>query len=122
MKIAFFTEGGYQGKIPRDNPNMRPDVSWIHALDAVHYPITQLHAIPDNSYDFGMVIILKKKQLLFDYPLIEHMKRICTKIGTMQESTWWYWHEGSIHSQLWYHNILQNMDIIFCHNDMDMKY
>jgi hypothetical protein len=32
MKIAFFTEGGYQGKIFRDNPNMRTDLAWICAL------------------------------------------------------------------------------------------
>ena len=25
-------------------------------------------------------------------------------------------------SQLWYHNILQSVDLIFCHNDMDLKY
>jgi hypothetical protein len=50
------------------------------------------------------------------------MKRICNKIGTMQESTYWYWQGGTVQSQLWYHNILQSMDIIFCHNDMDLKY
>ena len=122
MKIAFFSEGGYTGKIPRNHPNMRTDVAWIHALDATHYPLTHLDTVPDNSYDFGIVIIPKKKEFLFEYPLIEQMKRICTKIGTMQESTWWYWQEGSIYSQLWYHNILQNMDVIFCHNDIDLKY
>ena len=122
MKIAFFSEGGYTGKIPRNHPNMRTDVAWIHALDATHYPLNQLHTVPDNSYDFGIVIIPKKKEHIFEYPLIEQMRRICTKIGTMQESTWWYWQEGSIYSQLWYHNILQNMDVIFCHNDIDLKY
>jgi hypothetical protein len=25
MKIAFFTEAGYSGKVPRNNPNMRTD-------------------------------------------------------------------------------------------------
>ena len=122
MKIAFFSEGGHTGKIPRNNPNMRTDVAWMHSLDATHHPLNQLHTIPDNSYDFGIVIIPKKKDYLFEYPLIEQMKRTCTKIGTMQESTWWYWQEGSIYSQLWYHDILQNMDVIFCHNDMDLKY
>ena len=29
MKIAFFTEGQYKGKIFRNNANMRTDLAWI---------------------------------------------------------------------------------------------
>ena len=29
MKVAFFTEGGYQGKVPRNNVNMRTDMAWV---------------------------------------------------------------------------------------------
>lgn len=122
MKIAFFSEAGYTGKVPRNHPNMRTDVAWVHALNAIHHPLPTLHTLPSNSYDLGIIIIPKNKEQLFEYPLIENLKRVCSKIGTMQESTYWYWQGGSIHSQLWYHNILQNMDIIFCHNDMDLKY
>jgi len=121
MKIVFFTEGQYTGSIPRNHPNMRTDVAWICALDAVHYPINKIHELNEN-FDLGIVIIPKNKEILFDYPLIENIKRICKKIGTMQESTYWYWQGGTIQAQLWYHNILQSMDIIFCHNDMDLKY
>lgn len=122
MRIGFFTEGNYTAKIPRNNPNMRTDVAWVHALGAMHHPISALHTIPDNSYDFGIIIIPKNKEALFNYPLIEHLKRVCKKIGTMQESTYWYWQGGTVQAQLWYHNIIQNMDIMFCHNDMDLKY
>ena len=121
MKIAFFTEGQYTGRIPRNNPNMRTDVAWICALAAVHYPINKIHEL-NETFDLGIVIIPKNKEILFDYPLIENMKKICKKIGTMQESTYWYWQGGTIQAQLWYHSILQSMDIIFCHNDMDLKY
>ena len=121
MKISFFTEGQYTGRIPRNNPNMRTDVAWICALDAVHYPINKIHEL-NETFDLGIVIIPKNKEILFDYPLIENMKKICKKIGTMQESTYWYWQGGTIQAQLWYHSILQSMDIIFCHNDMDLKY
>jgi len=41
MNIAFFSEAGYIGKVPRDNPNMRTDQAWVCALDAIHYPIAQ---------------------------------------------------------------------------------
>ena len=122
MKIAFFSEGGYSGKVPRNHTNIRTDLAWICALNAVHHPVLTLHEIPDNSYDVGIVIIPKKKESLFKYPLVEQMKRVCNKICTMQESTYWYWQGGTVQSQLWYHNILQSMDIIFCHNDMDLKY
>ena len=121
MKIAFFTEGQYTGRISRDNPNMRTDVAWICALNAIHYPINKIHKL-NETFDLGIVIIPKNKEILFDYPLIENMKKICKKVGTMQESTYWYWQGGTIQAQLWYHSILQSMDIIFCHNDMDLKY
>lgn len=121
MNIAFFTEGEWVGKVPRNHPNMRTDVAWICALGATHYPISKIHEI-DKTFDLGIVIIPKNKDTLYDYPLIENMRKICTKISTMQESTYWYWQGGTVQSQLWYHHILQSMDIIFCHNDMDLKY
>ena len=46
MKIAFFTETGYEGKFPRNNPNMRTDAAWICALNATHHPISVIHNIP----------------------------------------------------------------------------
>ena len=122
MKIGFFSEAGYTGKITRNNPNIRTDSAWACALNATHHPIPTIHQIPNNTYDFGIIIIPKHKEALYDYPLIEQMKRVCNKIGVMQESTYWYWQGGTVQSQLWYHNILQSMDIIFCHNDMDVKY
>ena len=121
MKIAFFTEGQYTGNIPRNYPNMRTDVAWICALNATHYPINKIHELQEE-FDLGITIIPKNKEILFDYPLIEQMRRICKKIGTMQESTYWYWQGGTVQAQLWYHDILQNMDIMFCHNDIDLKY
>ena len=122
MKVAFFTEGGYTGKVPRQHPNMRTDLAWICALDAEHIPIPYIQSVPDNSFDLGVLIIPKNKDHLLNFPLIENMRRTCKKITTMQESTYWYWQGGSIQAQLWYHNILQNMDFIFCHNDHDLKY
>jgi hypothetical protein len=122
MKIGFFSEAGYVGKVSRNNPNMRTDTAWVCALNAIHHPILTLNQIPSNEYDMGIIIIPKNKEALFKYPLIENLKRVCKKIGVMQESTYWYWQGGTVQSQLWYHNILQNVDLIFCHNDMDLKY
>lgn len=121
MRVAFFSEAGYVGKVPRNNPNMRTDMAWVCALNAAHIPITKIDSF-DDEFDLGILIIPKNKEHLFEFPLVEHMRRLCKKISTMQESTYWYWQGGSIQAQLWYHSVLQSMDIIFCHNDMDLRY
>tara|TARA_R100000152_G_C6765295_1_gene190092 strand:- start:42 stop:992 length:951 start_codon:yes stop_codon:yes gene_type:complete len=122
FKIGFFTEGGYEGNILRDNPNMRSDVSWICALNATHHPIIKLHELSSNLYDIGIVIIPKNKNHLLTYPLIENLKRVCNKIAVMQESTYWYWQDNEIEEQIWYFNTILEFDLILCHNDVDLKY
>ena len=52
MKIAWFTEGRFEGKVPRNHPNMRNDMAWMHTLDAHHYPILSLPNIQE-TYDIG---------------------------------------------------------------------
>ena len=55
MKVAFFTEGGYQGKVPRDT-SMRTDQSWVCALKATHYPIGLIiEEGCKEHYDIGIV-------------------------------------------------------------------
>ena len=44
-KIAWFTEGGWQGKVRRDHPNMRNDMAWMNTLDVTHYPIQMIDKI-----------------------------------------------------------------------------
>ena len=122
MKIGFFSEAGYEGKVPRNHPNMRTDVAWVCALDATHHPIPQLSNLADNSYDVGVMIIPKKRQPLLNYPLLEQYKRVCKKVTVMQESYYNYWQDSQISEQIWYFNFLIEMDLIFCHNDVDLKY
>ena len=122
MNIGFFTEGGYMGKISRNHPNMRSDVSWICALGATHHPIVSLPHLQDNMYDIGIVIIPKTKNYLLEFPLMENLKRVCKKTCVMQESTYWYWQDNEIAEQIWYYNILLEFDLILCHNDNDLNY
>ena len=122
MKIAFFSEAGYIGKVSRDNPNMRTDVAWVCALDATHPPISTIHELPDNSYDVGIMILPKKREPLLNYPLLEQYKRVCKKVSIMQESYYNYWQDSSIEEQIWYFNFITEMDLIFCHNDIDAVY
>ena len=122
MKIAFFSEAGYEGKVSRDNPNMRTDVAWVCALDATHHPISRIHELPDNSYDVGIMILPKNRKPLLNYPLLEQYKRVCNKVTIMQESYYNYWQDSSIEEQIWYFNFITEMDLIFCHNHIDTVY
>jgi len=122
VKIGVFTEGGYQGKVQRNNKNMRTDLAWWCALDAVHHPLLTIHELPDNTYDFGIMILPKKRQQLLNYPLLEQYKRVCKKVSVMQESYYNYWQDSEIIEQIWYYNFLIEMDLILCHNEVDLKY
>jgi hypothetical protein len=115
MKIAFFTEMGFHGKIPRTHNNMRTEFAWMCALDADHYPIQHM---PTTNYDLGIVIIPKKPPGI-DIPGLKH---VCTKLAVMQEGPNWYWQDYTLEQQIWYYNTLITSDIIFTHNESDRKY
>jgi len=115
MEIAFFTEGNYQGKISRDNLNMRTDLAWICSLEADHWNINQS---PNQQYDLGIVII-PKKDPQFD---LNKLKQYCSKTAVMQEGPNWYWQDYPLQQQIWYFNTIQEADFMFVHNELDKKY
>ena len=127
MNIAFFTQGGYQGKVPRHNSNMRTDQAWVCALDAVHYPIHAIHVAAGADIDVAIVIIPKegpREQIAKqEFDLIGAIRSCgCKKVLVMQESTHWDWQDGSFAAMVWYHNQLTQADAILCHNDIDLNY
>ena len=63
-KVAWFTEGGWSGKVARDHNHMRNDVAWMHVLDATHYPVWTLPEIKEK-YDLGIITIPKSYSLSF---------------------------------------------------------
>ena len=115
MKIAFFTEMGFTGKIPRTHSNMRTEFAWMCALDADHWNI---HVPPTSQYDLG-IIILPKQHAPFD---ITRFRSYCNQIAVMQEGPNWYWQDYELEKQIWYYNTLIESDIIFVHNESDRKY
>ena len=122
MNIGFFSEAGYEGKVPRNHPNMRTDVAWVCALGATHHQLSKIQTLPDNLYDVGVMILPKKREMLLNYPLLEQYRRVCRKVTIMQESYYNYWQDSEIDEQIWYFNFLVEMDLIFCHNDIDLTY
>lgn len=122
MKIAFFTEMGFVGKVGRNHPNMRTEFAWMCALKADHYPIHSLSNINEH-YDLGIIIVPKKNiEGCMKLDIVNDMKKCCSKISFMQEGPHWYFQDYSLHHQIWIYNILMEMDFIFCHNEIDKKY
>ena len=115
MGITFFTEGGYNGKVPRNHPNMRTDLAWVCALNADHWNINQT---PNKTYELGIVIIPKNNPQ-FD---INRLKQFCSKIAVMQEGPNWYWQDYPLDQQIWYYNTIQEADFMFVHNQSDKNY
>ena len=125
MRIGFFSEAGYEGKVPRNYDNMRTDVAWVCALDAPHHPIAKLRSLSDNLYDVGVMILPKNRKPLLDWfpnPVLKEYRRVCKKVTIMQESYYNYWQDSPIAEQIWYFNFITEMDLIFCHNDIDLLY
>ena len=122
MNIGFFSEAGYEGKVSRNHPNMRTDVAWVCALDATHHPIPKIQTLPDNLYDVGVMILPKSREALINFPLLHNYRRVCKKVTVMQESYYNYWQDSSVAEQIWYFNSIAEMDLVFCHNDIDLKY
>ena len=115
MKIAFFTEMGFNGKIPRTHENMRTEFAWMCALNATHYTIGQ---VPNEEYDLGIVIIPKNNPNFN----IDDLKSSCKQVAIMQEGPNWFWQDYDLAKQIWYFNTLTSADIIFTHNKVDQIY
>ena len=115
MNITFFTEMGFQGKVPRTHDNMRVEFAWMCALEADHWNINQS---PNQQYDLGIVIIPKNNPQ-FD---INKLKQYCDKVAVMQEGPNWYWQDYPLNQQIWYFNTIQEADFMFVHNESDKKY
>lgn len=116
MRVAFFTEMGFTGKVPRTHTNMRTEFAWMAAMDADHYNFTQL---PKQEYDLGIVINSKNHPDKVNVPAL---KTKCKKVGIMQEGPFWYFQDYPLANQIHYFNNLTSADILYVHNELDAKY
>ena len=116
MKVAFFTEMGFNGKIPRTHKNMRTEFAWMVALNATHY---NLKTIPSENYDLGIVVNSKNNP---EWVNVEGLKSKCEKVAVMQEGPFWYFQDYPLAKQIHYFNNLTSADIIFSHNEVDAQY
>ena len=111
MKVAFFTEMGFEGKIDRTtHNNMRTEFAWMSALDADHYNIHAPKLTKD--YDLGIIIVPKSNPEINLKPLKQH----CDKIAIQQEGPFWYFQDYTVVQQFHFHNHLMEADYILSHN------
>jgi hypothetical protein len=116
MKIVFFTEMKFNGKVQRNYPNMRTEFAWMVSLNAHHYHYMN---IPDENYDLGIVIIPKNPSNHFS---LDRLRNCCDKVAVMQEGPFWLYQDYPLKNQIHYYNNLVQSDIIFVHNEQDRKY
>ena len=126
-KVAWFTEGGWQGKVSLDNPNMRNDVSTKYILGAEHFPIFQipqvLQRFGENHFDFAIVTLPKTNvDKLLQFDMIGDLKKLSKKVISMQEGPHWYFQDYKMEEQIWWYNTLTEFDMLFAHNNKDIKY
>lgn len=117
-KIAFFSEAQFKGKVPRNHPNSRTDVAWQITLQSDHYCVHDLPSRSALKYDLGIVIIPKKNPVVD----LDTIKGICGKVCVMQEGPNWFWQDYDVRTQIHFYNILQSVDFLLCHNEIDRKY
>ena len=126
-KIAWFTEGGWQGNVSLDNPNMRNDVSTKYILGAEHYPIfhipTVLEQLGEGYYDIAIVTLPKTNvDKLLQFDMIGDLKKLSKKVISMQEGPHWFFQDYKMEEQIWWYNTLTEFDMLFAHNKKDVKY
>ena len=126
-KIAWFTEGGWQGKVSLDNPNMRNDVSTMYTLGAEHFPIFQIPQVyghyKENYFDFGIVTLPKTNtEQLMKFDMMGDLKKLCKKTISMQEGPHWLFQDYTMEQQIWWFNALTEFDMLFAHNLKDVRY
>lgn len=120
--ICFFSESDFSGTLPRDHPNLRMPEVWYSSLNCPHHPIDRIHEIKSNAFDIGIIIIPKKLHHLINYPLLDHLRRCCKKIGFMQEGAHWIFQDYEIEIQLWFLNLMQSMNFGLAHSPRDVHY
>jgi len=121
IKIAYFTEGRYTGKVPANHPNMRVDLAWIHHLNATHYSLYDVSSIGLEQYDIALIVIPKDKPQDVS-KVLDIIKKSAKRIGFVQEGPCDYWTDYTLFDQIEFVKIMDQADFLMCHNKSDKKY
>ena len=137
-KIAWITEGLFEGKVIPDIHCMRNDLTWMHIFNADHIPISKFH----TAVGYDIIIItwpkgetflnavgceigennINRFSELLSIDVIGMLKQNNSKICFMQEGPVWFSNDYSIIDQFNFYNKIIESDIILCHNECDTKW
>ena len=124
MKIAFLSQMGFQGKVPRNHPNMRTEFAQMCALNVDHYCLKNINSIT-KKYDHAILLIPKTahdREWLEKIDIVEKSRQIANKIWFMQEGPSWIFQDMSVYQQFWHYNVLASVDGILTENTTDISY
>jgi hypothetical protein len=126
MKLAWLSEGGYTGKVPREQTaNAGVLWAWMSNLEVEHYPILNFEHAPTNGYDYLILQIPKTLHIrteLLKRDIVKEARRIAKKILFFQEGPVWVYQDMPLPEQFWHYNMLVDVDMIFCENETDIPY
>lgn len=137
MKVVFLTEMGFEGKVPPNHPNMRTEFAWMHAMNADHISIRNIHLV--KGYDKVFIIFPKGKTFLsaegsklvnaqnpvsslLQSNIVPLLKENNSQVYYIQEGPSWWFNDYDILDQFNFYNLLFQVDGIFTHNDYDCKF
>ena len=124
LKIAFFSEMGFVGKIPRTHTNMRVEFAQMCALNAVHYPMLKINEVQDK-FDVAILLVGKTsafRDAIYNLDVVDEARKIATKVLWMQEGPHWIFQDMPIHHQFWHYNVLASVDGLLVENKTDISY
>jgi len=124
MKIIFLSQMGFQGKVPRNHPNMRTEFAQMCALKADHHPLSLIDNIT-ITYDHAVLLIPKTthdRESLQSVDIVTKAKNIAKKVWFMQEGPSWIFQDMPISQQFWHYNLLADVDGILTENKTDIPY
>ena len=128
MRIAFLSQMGFSGKVPRTHDNMRVEFAQMCALNADHFPLYDLHPnrnqVP-SGYDHIILLIPKTpkdRENLYDIDVVSLAKNKAKKVWFMQEGPAWIFQDMPLHHQFWHYKVLTDVDGILTENKTDISY
>ena len=138
MNIAFISENGLVGKVPRTFENARVEFAWMLGLDATHYNIGDVEQVRNYKYVFVILPKIKTnvnaegseigskindpRSSYHNSDFIKKLKNDNDYVFIMQEGPNWLFNDYSVIEQFKYYGCLSTCDGIFVHNDIDKKF
>lgn len=122
--LAFISQMGFVGKVPRTHPNMRVEFAQMCTLEADHLNIFNLDKV-NKKYDVAILLIPKTgsdRDRLESIDIVSAARRIADKVLFMQEGPSWIFQDMKVEQQIWHYNLLSNVDGILTENQTDINY